>query len=122
MISLSWAVATTVAISRCQIASSAPAVRSTWYSADCQDVRASAASGAALLRALHIATQRRELSLALRAATSLARLWKKRGRGEEAVEQLSGVYSQFTEGFETADLRAAREVFSELGAKVPAGA
>jgi class 3 adenylate cyclase len=76
----------------------------------------------ALLRALDIATQRRELSLALRAATSLARLWKKRGRREEAVERLSGVYSQFTEGFETADLRAAREVLSELGAKVPAGA
>jgi adenylate cyclase len=72
-----------------------------------------------LTSALEIATARQELSLALRAATSLARLWKKRGRREEAAQRLSAVYGQFTEGFETADLQAARELLSELGARLP---
>jgi class 3 adenylate cyclase/tetratricopeptide (TPR) repeat protein len=74
---------------------------------------------AGLVRALEIATSRRELSLALRATNSLARLWMQHGRREEALRRLSSIYAQFTEGFETADQRAARELFSELGAKAP---
>jgi len=48
------------------------------------------------------------LSWELRAATSLARVWRDRGRGKEAHQLLETVYNQFTEGFETADLRAAK--------------
>ena len=44
----------------------------------------------------------------LRAALSLARLKATQGRPEEAKRVLTPVYDRFTEGFETADLRAAR--------------
>jgi predicted ATPase len=48
------------------------------------------------------------LSWELRASTSLARLWHQQDRGAEAKEFLAAVYERFTEGFETADLQAAR--------------
>jgi predicted ATPase len=44
----------------------------------------------------------------LRAATSLARLWQARGRHSQVRELLMPVYGSFAEGFETADLAAAR--------------
>jgi len=44
----------------------------------------------------------------LRAATSLAGLWRDKERTEEARELLAPVYGQFTEGFETTDLKAAK--------------
>jgi hypothetical protein len=44
----------------------------------------------------------------LRAATSLAGLWRDKERTEEARELLAPVYGQFTEGFETTDLNAAK--------------
>jgi adenylate cyclase len=45
----------------------------------------------------------------------LARLLARRGRSAEARTDLAQVYSWFTEGFETADLRAARTLLDELG-------
>jgi adenylate cyclase len=53
-------------------------------------------------------------SLELRAATSLARLLAGRGRREEARQVLAPVYAAFTEGFATADLRAARALLDQL--------
>jgi adenylate cyclase len=50
----------------------------------------------------------------LRTAVSLSRLWQRLGKREEAAHLLTGVYGSFTEGFETADLRAARELSEEL--------
>ena len=50
----------------------------------------------------------------LRAATSLARLWREQGRRGEARELLAPVYGSFTEGFETADLRVAKALLDEL--------
>src|SRR5262249_46363600 len=50
----------------------------------------------------------------LRAATSLARLKVQQGRPTEAEQVLAPVYDWFTEGFETADLRAARAVLAAL--------
>jgi len=41
-------------------------------------------------------------------------LWQQQGKGSEAQELLAGIYSWFTEGFETADLKAARKLLSEL--------
>jgi predicted ATPase len=44
----------------------------------------------------------------LRAATSLARLWRAQGRGTAARDLLAPVYGWFTEGFETPDLKEAK--------------
>jgi predicted ATPase len=50
----------------------------------------------------------------LRAATSLARLWRDHGRRAEARELLAPVYGWFPEGLETADLKDAKELLEEL--------
>jgi predicted ATPase len=68
----------------------------------------------AFRKALDIAHRQGARSLELRAATSLARLWAEQGRRAEARDLLAGVYGWFTEGFDTADLRAARELLAEL--------
>jgi hypothetical protein len=66
-------------------------------------------------RAVALARVRGEHSYELRAATSLARLLAGRGRRAEAREALAGIYDWFTEGLDTADLRAARNLLTELG-------
>ena len=65
-------------------------------------------------QALDWARRQGALSWELRAATSLARLWRDQGRGEEAHQLLAPVYIQFTEGFETADLRAAKALLDRF--------
>jgi predicted ATPase len=50
----------------------------------------------------------------LRAATSLARLWRDQGRRAEARDLLAPVYGWFTEGFDTADLKSAKALLDEL--------
>ncbi len=67
-----------------------------------------------LQRALAIARQQQAKSLELAAATSLARLWQQQGRRTEARQLLEEIYGWFSEGFETADLRAARSLLDEL--------
>lgn len=62
--------------------------------------------------ALAVARRQGALSFELRAATSLADLLQSQDRAGEAQALLAPVYARFTEGFETADLRAAREVLS----------
>jgi hypothetical protein len=59
-------------------------------------------------RALTIARTRNEHALELRAATSLARLLARSARRAEGRRAVAEAYGWFTEGFETADLRAAR--------------
>ena len=54
------------------------------------------------------------LSWELRTASSLARLWRDQDRVTEARALLGSVYGRFTEGFATADLRAARGLLAEL--------
>jgi class 3 adenylate cyclase len=48
-------------------------------------------------------------SLELRGALSLGRLWKDQGKSSEAHDLVAGVYRTFTEGFESHDLRQARD-------------
>ena len=55
------------------------------------------------------------MSLELRCATGLARLWHAEGRTTRARELLAPVYGRFTEGFGTADLRAAKTLLSTFG-------
>jgi hypothetical protein len=56
------------------------------------------------------------LSWELRAATSLARLWRDQKRTKEAWGLLTPVYDRFTEGFKTADLKAAKALLGDLRA------
>jgi predicted ATPase len=64
--------------------------------------------------ALQVAREQGAKSLELRAAMSLSRLWQKQGKRAEARELLGGVYGWFTEGFDTADLQAAKTLLDEL--------
>ena len=63
---------------------------------------------AALERALKIARTQKARSFELRASRSLAQQWQKQGKHTEAHQLLSLIYSWFTEGFDTADLRDTR--------------
>jgi class 3 adenylate cyclase/predicted ATPase len=61
-----------------------------------------------LANAMGTAVRQGALSLELRAATGLARMWSGRGRHEDARELVARVYDRFTEGLETADLKDAK--------------
>jgi hypothetical protein len=62
------------------------------------------------LQALELAHQQGALSWELRAAIGIARLPYRSNRSVEARQILASTYDRFTEGFETADLRSAREL------------
>jgi len=66
-------------------------------------------------QALDWARRQGALSWELRAATSLARLWRDHGRPPEAKALLQPVYNRFTEGLDTADLKTAKALLGELG-------
>jgi DNA-binding winged helix-turn-helix (wHTH) protein/predicted ATPase len=70
-------------------------------------------------RALAIAGARQTRSWELRAATSLAQLWRDQGKRREARELLAPVYGWFTQGFETLDLKEAKALLDELGPGAP---
>jgi DNA-binding SARP family transcriptional activator/predicted ATPase len=65
-------------------------------------------------RAIEVAREQAAPSWELRAASSLARLLVAVGRRDEARRTLAGVYEEFTEGFDTADLRDARALLDDL--------
>jgi predicted ATPase/DNA-binding winged helix-turn-helix (wHTH) protein len=67
------------------------------------------------LHAFDWAHQQGALSWELRAATSLARLWHQQDRTADARGFLAPVYDRFTEGFETADLKAAKALLNGCG-------
>jgi predicted ATPase len=70
----------------------------------------------AFLTAVAIAQQQKARSFELRAATSMARLWRDQGKQKEARELLAPVYDWFTEGFDTRDLKEAKALLDELAA------
>jgi predicted ATPase len=65
-------------------------------------------------RALAVARQQQAKSWELRAAMSMARLWRDQGKVEQARELLAPVYGWFTEGFDTLDLKEAKALLEEL--------
>jgi predicted ATPase len=67
-------------------------------------------------RALAIARRQQANSWELRAAMSMARLWREQGKRHEARELLAPVYGWFTEGFDTLDLKEAKALLDELAA------
>ena len=52
----------------------------------------------------------------LRAAMSMARLWRDQGKRQEAHKLLAPVFSWFTEGFDTLDLKEAKSLLEQLKA------
>jgi class 3 adenylate cyclase len=65
-------------------------------------------------RALTVARQQQAKSWELRAAMSMARLWRDQGKRDEARDLLAPVYGWFTEGFDTLDLKEAKALLDEL--------
>ena len=67
-------------------------------------------------RALAVARVQQAKSWELRAAMSMARLWRDQGKRDEARDLLAPVYGWFTEGFDTLDLKEAKALLDELHA------
>jgi predicted ATPase len=65
-------------------------------------------------QALGVARAQQARSWELRAATSLARLWRGQDKRAEAHDLLAPVYGWFTEGFDTLDLMEAKSLLAEL--------
>jgi len=67
-----------------------------------------------LQQSLDWARRQGALAWELRAVTSLGRLWRDQGRSADATALLEPVYDRFTEGFATADLKAAKALLDDL--------
>jgi predicted ATPase len=67
-----------------------------------------------LQRALRVSRGQQAKSWELRAAMSLARLWRDQGKVQQARELLAPVYGCFTEGFDTRDLKEAKALLGTL--------
>jgi predicted ATPase len=100
------------------------ASKESWYDAEMHrlaaeivlisDEQDAAKAEAHFKRALAIARQHQAKSFELRAAMSMARLWRDHGRRGEAHDLLAPVYGWFTEGFDTLDLTEAKALLGEL--------
>jgi predicted ATPase/DNA-binding winged helix-turn-helix (wHTH) protein len=75
---------------------------------------AAAEAEACFLQALAIAQQQHAKAWELRAALSLARLWRQQGKTKEARNLLGDIHGWFTEGFDTGDLQEAKTLLREL--------
>jgi len=73
-----------------------------------------AAIESTLLKSLEIAQCQQARCWELRAACDLSHLWQRQGRSKKALKLLQSVYDQFTEGFDTADLRGAQKILRTL--------
>jgi len=97
-----------------------------WYEAEVHRVageitlmspeRDAAKAEACFERALAVGRKQQAKSWELRAAMSMARLWRDQGKRDEARELLAPVYGWFTEGFDTVDLKQAKALLDELAA------
>jgi predicted ATPase len=81
-----------------------------------RDTANTATAEEAFLSAIAIAQRQKAKSFELRAAMSMARLWRDQGKRDEARELLAPVYGWFTEGFDTRDLKEAKALLAELAA------
>jgi len=93
-----------------------------WYQAETLRLRGdvllaigdAAAAEASYAEALALAAQQSAKLWELRAAMSLARLWRDQGKHAEAHEMLAPVYGWFTEGLDTPVLQQAKALLKEL--------
>jgi predicted ATPase len=63
---------------------------------------------------MEIAARQEARLLELRAAVGLARHWRSQDRTAEAYKLLAPIYGWFSEGFDTPDLKDARELLDDL--------
>jgi predicted ATPase len=75
-----------------------------------------------LVASLEVARGQQARSWELRPACDLGRLWQRQGRGREALKLLQSVYDQFTEGFDTTDLKTVKALIGNLKRSRPATA
>ena len=97
-----------------------------WYEAEVHRIageialmspeRDAAKAEACFDQALAVARAQQAKSFELRAAISMARLWREQGKRDEARELLAPIHSWFTEGFDTVDLKQAKALLDELTA------
>ncbi len=73
-----------------------------------------AAIESVLLKSLEIERCQQARCWELRTSCDLSRLWQRRGQSKKALNLLQSVYDQFTEGFDTADLRDAQKLLRTL--------
>ena len=73
-----------------------------------------AAAEVILRESIQVAQAHKARSWELRAATSLARLWQSQDKGGQARDLLAPVYDWFTEGFDSRDLREAKDLLEHL--------
>ena len=91
-----------------------------WYLAPLHQLKAELLHGAVeaaeteLQVAMRVARQQAAKGWELRAAMSLARLWRDQGKVQQARELLAPVYGWFTEGFDTRDLKEAKALLGAL--------
>ena len=98
--------------------------KETWFEADIHRIAGeialksplpdAAKAQAYFERALAVARKQQAKSWELRAAMSMARLWRDQGKRDEARDLLAPVYGWFTEGFDTLDLKEAKALLDEL--------
>jgi class 3 adenylate cyclase/predicted ATPase len=98
--------------------------KETWYEAEVYRIageialmspeRDAAKAEAYFERSLGVARAQQAKSWELRAAMSMAQLWRDQGERDEARELLAPVYGWFTEGFDTLDLKQAKAMLDEL--------
>ena len=74
------------------------------------------AAEAAFVEALSVARALQAKVMELRAAVSMARLWRDQSKVRQARELVAPVYGWFTEGFDTRDLKEAKALLDELAA------
>src|SRR5262249_30801894 len=96
----------------------------TWYAAEVNRIAGEVAlmsaepdpakAEAYFERALAVARQQQAKSWELRAAMSIARLWRDHSKRQQAHDLLVPLYGWFTEGFDTVDLKEAKTLLSEL--------
>jgi predicted ATPase len=67
------------------------------------------------LKALEVARSQEAKGYELRAAISFARLWQSQSKRREAYDLLAPIYSWFTEGSDSKDLKDAQALLEELG-------
>jgi predicted ATPase len=65
-------------------------------------------------RALAVSRNQQARSWELRAAMSMARLWRDQGKPQQARELLAPIYGWFSEGFDTRDLKGAKALLDAL--------